>query len=295
MRGTNATERPHRFWMELLEEITQIQIWWIWDLLRGIGKGRVVQDDNDIHYQKSPGREAQWKSRRTSSSREAAVTVTEVESLSPRIRRIRLGGAAIQGLKWSPGDKVKVQAGPKLKSYTPARVNTEEGWMDIVFFLHGNGGASEWAQNATVGLNTAFVGPTKSMPQVEGEPAWALFLGDETTIGLATALLESLPTSVPVDGVIELDETDAGALRALGLHLGVALRKAKHGQSLLTWLADTDLPSGNGVIWLSGEAMTVSELKALLIERGIERSQLKIKPYWSVRGHAHRKAIQGDL
>ena len=233
---------------------------------------------------------------KTSSSRSAlTVTVTELESLSPRIRRIRLAGPSIQGLSWLPGDKIKVQAGPKLKSYTPARVNLEEGWMDIVFFLHGNGEASEWAKNATVGLKTEFVGPAKSMPKLEEEPTWALFLGDETTIGLATALLESLPASVPVDGVIELEESDAGALQAFGLPLGVACRHSQHGKALLNWLADTELPVGHGVIWLSGEAMTVSELKALLLERGVERSQLKIKPYWSIRGHAHRKAIQADL
>ena len=233
---------------------------------------------------------------RKSSSRTACVVqVTEVELLSPRIRRIRLAGPDIQGMQWSPGDKIKIQAGTKLKSYTPARVHPEEGWMDIVFFLHGNGGASEWAKNVTVGLHTEIVGPAKSMPGAEGEPDWALFLGDETTIGLATALLESLPASVPVDGVIELDETDARALQVFGLPLGVAPRTSQHGQSLLAWLADTDLPEGNGVIWLSGEATTVSELKAHLMERGVERAQLKIKPYWSVRGHAHRKAIQAHL
>jgi NADPH-dependent ferric siderophore reductase len=225
----------------------------------------------------------------------APAIVTEVEDLSPRLRRIRLKGETLRGLKWKPGQKVKIQAGPKLRSYTPARVDTSEGWMDIVFFLHGNGEASAWASAASEGQQTGFVGPASSMPLVDSTPVWALFLGDETTIGLAAALLESLPGSVDIDGVIELDESDCGALRAFGLPLGVALRKGPHGQALLDWLEDTELPSGDGVVWLSGEAETVRALKTVLLDRGMERSQLKIKPYWSIKGHAHRKAIQADL
>ena len=145
------------------------------------------------------------------------------------------------------------------------------------------------------GPGDGLCGPANSMPAVDSTPAWALFLGDETTIGLAAALLESLPDSVEVDGVIELDETDCGALRAFGLPLGVAPRKERHGQALLDWLQDTELPPGDGVVWLSGEAETVRALKGILMERGLERSQLKIKPYWSIKGHAHRKAIQANL
>ena len=166
--------------------------------------------------------------------------------------------------------------------------------MDIVFFLHGKGRASHWAQQAVVGEQTGFIGPAKSMSGWKKTPDWALFLGDETTIGLAAALLESLPESVPVDGVIELDEADCGALRAFGLPLGVAPRKERHGTALLNWLQDTDLPGGNGVVWLSGESVSVRALKEVLLERGLERNQLKIKSYWSTKGHAHRKALQAE-
>ena len=104
----------------------------------------------------------------------AHAVVAEVEQLSPRIRRIRLAGPAIAGLGWTPGEKIKLKAGPKLRSYTPARVNPVEGWMDIVFFLHGNGGASAWAENAVVGQETGFLGPAASMPGVCATPDWAL-------------------------------------------------------------------------------------------------------------------------
>ena len=86
-----------------------------------------------------------------------------------------------------------------------------------------------------------------------------------------------------------------GALEAFGLSLGVVRRKAQHGVPLLDWLAGTELIEGKGVVWLSGEAVSVRALKEVFVRRGLDRTQLKIKPYWSVKGHAHRKALQSQL
>ncbi|MDG1482843.1 MAG: siderophore-interacting protein [Myxococcota bacterium] len=222
-------------------------------------------------------------------------TVTEVEDLSPRVRRIRLSGPPVKGIRWRPGDKIKLAAGPRLRSYTPARVDATAGWMDVVFFLHGGGAASAWASAAEVGDTVGFIGPARSMSVPEAAPDWALFLGDETTIGLAAACLETLPETAAVLGAIELSADDAGALPAFGLPLRPAIRAERHGEALLAWLAETTLPSGQGIAWLSGEADSVMALKSALLARGMDRAALKVKPYWSTRGHAHRKALQKQL
>ena len=221
--------------------------------------------------------------------------VSEIETLSPKLRRIRISGRSLQMVSWHPGDKIKIMAGPKLRSYTPARINTEEGWMDIIFFLHGNGHASDWAQHATVGIDAYFIGPVRSMPTFEKTPDWVVFLGDETTIGLAVGLLESLPPHVKIHGAIELAAADIPSLDQLALSLAPAIRTEYYGEALHNWLDDFSPPQGNGVVWLSGEVSSVRSLKGTLLNRGFSRTQLKIKPYWSVRGHAHRKALQRDL
>ena len=226
---------------------------------------------------------------------DTGVSVTEIEDLSPKVRRIRIAGSSIQGMQWIPGQKIKIQAGPKLKSYTPARVDPNVGWMDIIFHLHGNGMASHWAANVSVGEATRFVGPANSMPFIDKVPDWVLFLGDETTIGLAVALLEALPDTVTKIGAIELAEPDMGALQAIDLHLTAVNRLQHYGEALLQWLDGATFPTGEGVVWLSGEAGTIRDLKIALMKRGIHHDQLKMKAYWSVRGHAYRKALQKTL
>ena len=221
--------------------------------------------------------------------------IIEVENLSPKVRRIRISGQSIQQVSWQPGDKIKILAGPKLRSYTPSRINNTEGWMDIVFYLHGNGKASDWAKTAKVGIETCFLGPVRSMPSFDDKPDWVIFLGDETTIGLAVSLLKDLSPSVNVHGAIELAAPDIPSLQKMDLDLTPAIRTQKHGDALLQWLEDFNIPEGKGLVWLSGEVSSVRALKTSLMARGLHRSQLKIKPYWSVKGHAHRKSLQPTL
>ena len=169
----------------------------------------------------------------TKVSKLKAAVISEVENLSPRVRRIRLSGPSMVGFDWSPGDKIKVEAGDKLRSYTPGRVDPVAGWMDVIFFLHGNGQASRWAAKAEVGEAVNYVGPTKSMPGASETPDWALFMGDETTIGLAAALLESLPETTQTFGAIELDEPDVPSVANFGLTLDTVIRKVFCGEALV--------------------------------------------------------------
>ncbi len=221
------------------------------------------------------------------------VEVMETERLSPRLRRLRLAGHAVSKMSWTAGDKVKLRLpGGAMRSYTPARVDPSGGWMDVIFHLHGNGSAAAWAESTQPGDETWFVGPKTSMPAATGDFSWAFFFGDETALGLAQALLETHADRARVVGAIELDPDDLGALEALGCSLTAVSRSTNHGDALLQWLADTPIPEGDGIAWLSGEAGTVLRLRTALLERGLTRAQLRIKPYWSLRGAAHRKKLE---
>ena len=214
--------------------------------------------------------------------------VCEIEDLSARVRRIRFAGRHLKRIQWAPGDKIKLKTGGKLRSYTPARVDPKAGWLDVIFFLHGNGPASRWAAETELGEAVKISTPVKSMAGAKKAPDWALFLGDETAIGLAVAMLESLPDTTQIMGAIELGALDAPALSACGLPLSAAIRQQFYGDALLDWLAHTPLPEGRGMVWLSGEAISVRGLKRLLSARKRGRVRLKTKAYWSCKGHAHR-------
>lgn len=165
--------------------------------------------------------------------------------------------------------------------------------MDVVVHLHGKGPASTWVSELRGGERVSFFGPARSMPSaIDDDAPWAMFLGDETAMGLAVALTGACAPGTELFGAIELHTDDVASVDALGLPLRAVPRADAHGAALVEWLAQTWVPPGDGVVWLSGEASMVLELRTALLERGLSRHQLRIKPYWSVRGPAHRKQLE---
>ena len=92
-----------------------------------------------------------------------------------------------------------------------------------------------------------------------------------------------------------LDNQDIGAINAIGLPYTPVSRLQTYGAALMKSLLSFDYPSGIGQIWISGEAGLARELNAFFRLSGFSKSQLKVKPYWSLKGHAHRKAFQKEL
>ena len=232
-----------------------------------------------------------------------SVRVTRIENVSPRLCLLRLEGESIKKATWVPGEKIKLQMGSKLKSYTPSSFNCEEGWLEIILFLHGQGGSSKWISSLTLGDQTGMLGPSKSMPLPLFSPSRVLFLGDETTVGLAIALVNSLSSSTTIEGAIELNQEDQGVLSTLHLPLDAALRSTQSESSLVDWLTQwlsqetskAFIEDPQAIIWLSGEAEPVLSLKKSLLSQGISSERIFSKPYWSRKGHRHRKAIQRQL
>ena len=187
--------------------------------------------------------------------------------------------------------KIKLHVGGgEMRSYTPAAVDSAAGTMEVVVHCHGDSPASRWASALRAGDAASFMGPGASVAAPPSVLPWAGFFGDETTIGLVEALSREIPASTPIVGAIEAHAEDIASVA--GLRVGAVERASRHGDALVAYLADLELPPGSGVIWLSGEASGVLALRQALLARGATREQLCIKPYWSLRGKAHRKELE---
>lgn len=234
-------------------------------------------------------------------SRGTEATVSAVERLSPRLSLVRLCGRDLgrsgwSRLGWSAGDKIKLNVPPgALRSYTPARFDAAAATMDIVFHLHGMGPAARWAASVRPGETVTFLGPKRSMRSTAGTtPRRALFMGDETTLGLMRALVDGLPAGTSIVGAIELEADDATAIDALDLPLVAVPRRsfdAEHGAAGSAWLRDVELRDVDAV-WLSGEADAVGRWVEDLSQAGVSRAQIRAKAYWSKLGHDHRKRAE---
>lgn len=218
--------------------------------------------------------------------------VSAVSSPTPNLLRVRLEGRDLRGLSLRPGDKIKAHVGDgEMRSYTPSAVDPARGEMELLVHAHGDSAGSRWARALAPGHEVAFVGPSGSLDgRVAEGTAWIAFYGDETAVGLAEVILDALPPGTLVLGAVELAAADLGAVDALPVD--AVERGGARGSALVRHLESLDVPAGEGTVFLSGEASSVLSLREALLTRGFSRQQLRIKPYWSVRGKAHRKRLE---
>lgn len=159
--------------------------------------------------------------------------VLRVVDLTPRMRRITLGGpelagfislgsddhvkllfpqnaeqqAALETLVLGPGKDNGVM--PAMRDYTPRRYDLDIGELDIDFVLHGDGPASTWAEQAKPGQFLHIGGPRGSMIVPDIFDSY-LLIGDETALPAIARRLEELPAGRRVLAVIEVRTPPSG-------------------------------------------------------------------------------------
>lgn len=176
------------------------------------------------------------------------VTVVASQWLSPRMLRVSLSGAELEGfaveepaasvrvLLPSPGTEELIIPAwhgnefllpdgqrPTLRTFTPRRVVGSPPVLDIDIVVHPHGAAARWASEAGAGASAAISGPGRGYtigrpgPTAGCEPATdpaspvaSFFLaGDETAIPAIGQLLEALPAGAAVEVHLEVAHPDA--------------------------------------------------------------------------------------
>ncbi len=161
------------------------------------------------------------------------VSVRRIERLTPRMVKVTLADADLEGLTIehpaasvrlllpSPGAHELVMPSwngnefllpdgqrPTIRTFTPYRNDPEALELDLEIVVHGSGVASEWADTVQPGDPAAISGPGRGYVIDRDAPAF-LLAGDETAIPAISQLLEALPAETPVLVQIEVAHPDA--------------------------------------------------------------------------------------
>lgn len=252
--------------------------------------------------------------------------VVRVESLTPRMRRITLGGGELDGFESrGPADHVKVffppagEAEPALPSlgpegrpvppadgrvsprrdFTPRRFDAERRELDLDFVLHGAGPAASWAAAAAPGSALGIGGPrgSKLFPT---DLDWYLIGGDETALPAIGRWLEGLPAGARA--IVRIEVSDAGDELPLVTGADADIRWLHRGDAeagttslLADGLAELTLPPGDGFAWFAGEAGSLRAVRRHLrevVELPAER--VDVSGYWKrgVAEHDHHEPIE---
>ncbi len=234
--------------------------------------------------------------------------VSRVERITPRLTRVTLAGAELDGLVIdqpaasvrlllpSPGSDELVMpewngnqfllpdgSRPTIRTFTPRRLDGTALELDLEIVVHGHGAASEWAAKASPGDEGAISGPARGYVIDPDAPAFLLG-GDETAIPAISQLLDELPSERPVEVHIEIAGDDARVELPEHPRTAIHWHRSPDGSSPGDALVDAVCGAAlapEGKVWVAGEAASVQRIRRhLFSERGLSRSQATVRGYW---------------
>ena len=233
--------------------------------------------------------------------------VLRVQDLTPRMRRITVGGPELAGfVSLGTDDHVKLlfpqnaeehaalenfnpSAGkaqgpmPEMRDYTPRRYDLDTLEMDIDFVLHGDGPASTWAAQAAPGQYLHIAGPRGSMIVPDIFDSY-LLIGDETALPAIARRLEGL---APNRRALVVVEVENGAEQQIlqspaQVHVIWVLREGRQ-DNLLRTVQQLDMPGGKLYAWVATESKVSRQIrKVLLEEKGLDQDFVKAVGYWKL-------------
>tara|TARA_R110001606_G_scaffold334310_2_gene482195 strand:+ start:9127 stop:9873 length:747 start_codon:yes stop_codon:yes gene_type:complete len=211
-------------------------------------------------------------------------TVTASERLSDRFRMITLEGEALKGAAWTPGDKVQIAMGSAFvaRTYKPIEWDAHTGRTRIIAYDHGDGPGATWVRETGPGDECHIFGPRASLDPRPLTGSLALF-GDETTMGLASALRGLEPTR-RVFCYFELVEGEEGAAVLTRLGLESAARFVRRQDERHLDEMEATLPAlvaGGASVLLTGRAGAVQRWRQALKRHALPPGRLLSKAYWA--------------
>lgn len=235
--------------------------------------------------------------------RRRALQVVAVDDISPRMRRIVVGGPALDGfVSLAADDHVKLFFPPRgadrsvppdeailfgapRRDYTPRRYDAAANTLTLEFVLHGDGPAASWAADARRGDWLGVGGPRGSLVPPDDD-APSLLIGDETALPAIARRLEEMQPGVSCRALIEVaDESEIRHLPTPA-HASIDWLTRNGAPAGTTTLLDRALqslalPTGDARIWIAAEIDTARRLRDHLVEaRGVDRAAIRAAGYW---------------
>lgn len=231
--------------------------------------------------------------------------VLRVVDLTPRMRRITLGGPELAGfVSLGTDDHVKLlfpqnaaeQAAmetlvlgagkndgpmPAMRDYTPRRYDLNSLELDIDFVLHGDGPASTWAEQAKPGQFLHIGGPRGSMIVPDMFDSY-LLIGDETALPAIARRLEGLAANRRALVIIEVENGKEQQVLESAAEVSVIWVLREGGKDhLLSTVRQIDVPAGSLYAWVATESRVSRQIRRVLLdEHGLDEQFVKAVGYW---------------
>lgn len=219
--------------------------------------------------------------------------VSAVRQLSAGFRNVTIAAESLAGVACEPGADVTIRVPSDdghadERRYSVWKSSAQAGTLDVCVVQHGLGPGSRWAAECAVG-DLVEIARSRALPiALDRSADRHVFLGDETSIAAAEALIRALPANAQVLAWFEVASSDyrwpAAELLRPDTVCWVA-RDGRPGAALLARLAHEGLsPAPGTTVYVTGEAWLCAMIHAHVVrERGFRPATVRAMPYWKAR------------
>ncbi|MBT6143750.1 siderophore-interacting protein [bacterium] len=236
------------------------------------------------------------------------LTVIGSHQITPNMKRITLGGSALEG--FPPNQEsayIKLQVPDErqdslvTRTYTVRNYRENLNELDVDFFLHGDGGpASAWASRAQPGDEIAVAGPG-GKKLLDFSADWFVLAGDMTALPAISVNIEQLPDHARGYAVIEiLHESDIQAFQtpeAFEIHWVINPTPEKENTLLLDKVMQLPWLEGNPSIWAACEFSSMRALRRYFKQdKNVAKKSVYVSSYWKcgLSEEQHKKVKRTD-
>ncbi|MCS3800657.1 siderophore-interacting protein [Niastella sp. OAS944] len=211
------------------------------------------------------------------------VKVTETEYLNPFIKRIRLQGE-LNDWHCHAGYATGVRiSDTEYRNYTPSFDDVENGIVELIVHLHGDGPGSRYMNNLSIGDELKLIMPRGKKVYSEDVKQY-FFFGDETTLAMACALNErAKKNKALLHFYFELDAENKNIPAILGLDNYSVFSKNKTlaNVELVNQLPMFQMPGYKEATFIvSGNATSVQTVRRAIKQYGVSGSIIA-QAYWA--------------
>lgn len=217
-----------------------------------------------------------------------SVVVSKTEYVHEQLKLIRFEGEFSTVKKeFIAGNVVEFRVNDTdYRHYTPAAFSVHKGYCDVLFYLHGKGPGSQWAEDLKVGNDLKMIGPGSKMSYNKAFQYHVVF-GDETSLGLFQCMEEE--ASRNGHQLLCLSELDPGHkdwLADTGILSGIYIEKNERhqlhhaGAFLQKWFQKEGTTIDHACFYLTGNARSIQSFRKVILAMGGANKHIQTYPYW---------------
>jgi ferric-chelate reductase (NADPH) len=216
------------------------------------------------------------------------VNISQTEKIGDHFILVTFCGEAIRTHTWHPGQKIQLvlsQESYLMRTYTPISWDNFSGHSKILVYLHGDAPGANWASRVQVGDHISMLPPRNSIDLLEiASPT--LCIGDETSIGLAKALIDHVGMADGVHMIFEVSDINEAriALAHLDIHHARLIQKRPnnaHFSQIKQLIHDVMMQIAPKHYIFTGSAHSIQQLTQSLKRMVSGTAKFEIRAYWA--------------